>query len=190
MTSLTAIEGETHNPQIQTRSTDEMGQSHRNPKSDKVPNSPTPGTSSKQAERPCEHGGRRSGDALRACAAGAGGRARARWSAAGPLVVRAARIRRARLCRGRSPAGLVFPLRPMLLGAGLCGAGRAGAAAGAAACAGPGRAVAGGMRWGVRGAYAGGVGARPRRGLHCRVSEGRGGSGYPGRRKQGRWAYA
>ncbi len=79
----------------------------------------------------CEHGGRRSGDALRACAAGAGGRARARWSAAGPLVVRAARIRRVRLCRGRSPAGLVFPLRPMLLGAGLCGAGRARAAAGA-----------------------------------------------------------
>ena len=50
-------------------------------------------------------------------------------------------------------------LRPMLLGAGLCGAGRARAAAGAAACAGPGRAVAGGVRWGVRGACAGGVGA-------------------------------
>ena len=43
--SLTAIEGETHNPQIQTRSTDEVGQSHGNPKSDKVPNSLTPGTS-------------------------------------------------------------------------------------------------------------------------------------------------
>jgi hypothetical protein len=55
-------------------------------------------------------------------------------------------------------------LRPMLLGAGLCGAGRARAVAGAAACAGPGRAVAGGVRWGVRGACAGGVGARPRRG--------------------------
>ena len=48
MTSLTAIEGETHNPQIQTRSTDEVGQSHGNPKSDKVPNSLTPGTSPKQ----------------------------------------------------------------------------------------------------------------------------------------------
>ena len=55
-------------------------------------------------------------------------------------------------------------LRPMLLGAGLCGAGRARAAAGTAACAGPGRAVAGGVRWSVRGACAGGVGARPRRG--------------------------
>jgi hypothetical protein len=49
----------------------------------------------------------------------------------------------------------------MLLGAGLCGAGRALAAAGAAACAGPGRAVAGGVRWGVRGVCAGGVGVRP-----------------------------
>jgi hypothetical protein len=141
-------------------------------------------------QKKCEHGGRRNGGALRACAAGAGGHARTRWSAAGTLVVRAARIRRARLCRGRSPAGLAFPLRPMLLGAGLCGAGRAGAAAGAAAYAGPGRAVAGGVRWGVRGACADGVGARPRRGLRCRVSEGRGGSGYPGRRTQGRWAYA
>ncbi len=54
-------------------------------------------------------------------------------------------------------------LRPMLLGTGLCGAGRARATAGAAACAGPGRAVAGGVRWGVRGACAGGVGARPRK---------------------------
>jgi hypothetical protein len=45
---LTAIEGETHNPQTQTGSTDEVWQSHRNPKSDKVPNSPTPGISSKQ----------------------------------------------------------------------------------------------------------------------------------------------
>jgi len=47
-TSLTAIEGETHNPQTQTGSTDEVCQSHRNPTSDKVPHSPTPGTSSKQ----------------------------------------------------------------------------------------------------------------------------------------------
>ena len=39
----------------------------------------------------------------------------------------------------------------MLLGVGLCGAGRAHAAAGGAACAGPGRAVAGGVRWGGRG---------------------------------------
>jgi hypothetical protein len=46
--SLTAIEGETHNPQTQTGSTDEVWQSHRNPKSDKVPHSPAPGTSSKQ----------------------------------------------------------------------------------------------------------------------------------------------
>ena len=78
----------------------------------------------------------------------------------------------------------------MLLGAGLYGAGRVRAAAGVATCAGPGRAVAGGVRWGVRGACAGGVEARPRRGLRCRVSEGRVGSGYPRRRKQGRWAYA
>jgi hypothetical protein len=46
--SLTVIEEETHNPQTQTGSTDEVWPSHRNPKSDKVPNSPTPGTSSKQ----------------------------------------------------------------------------------------------------------------------------------------------
>jgi hypothetical protein len=46
----------------------------------------------------------------------------------------------------------------MLLGAGLCGAGRARAAAGAAACAGPGRAVAGDVRWGVRCVCVGGVG--------------------------------
>ena len=38
-------------------------------------------------------------------------------------------------------------------------------AADAAAYAGPGRAVAGGVRWGVRGVCAGGVGAQPRRGL-------------------------
>jgi len=46
--SFTAIERETHNPQTQTGSTDKVWQSHRNPKSDKVPNSPTSGTSSKQ----------------------------------------------------------------------------------------------------------------------------------------------
>jgi len=52
----------------------------------------------------------------------------------------------------------------MLLGAGLCGAWRAHAAAGVAACAGPGRAVAGGVRWGGRGVGASGVGARACRG--------------------------
>ena len=76
--------------------------------------------------------------------------------------------------------------RPMLLGAGLYGAGGASHRWGGDV-RGP---VAGGVRWDVRGACAGEVGARPRRGLRCRVSEGRGGSGYPGRRKQGRWAYA
>ena len=91
---------------------------------------------------------------------------------------------------GPACSALCSHVRPMLLGAGLYGAGRARATAGAATCAGPGRAVAGGVRWDVRGACAGEVGARPRRGLRCRVSEGRGGSGYPGRRKQGRWAYA
>jgi len=45
---LTAIEEETHKPQPQTGSTDEVWQSHRNPKSDKVPISLTPGTYSKQ----------------------------------------------------------------------------------------------------------------------------------------------
>ena len=45
---LTAIEEETHKPQTQTGSTDEVWQSHRNRKRDKVPHSPTPGTSSKQ----------------------------------------------------------------------------------------------------------------------------------------------
>ena len=62
----------------------------------------------------------------------------------------------------------------MLLVAGLCGAGRAHSTAGAAACAGPGRAVAGGVHWGVRGGCASGVRARPHRGLHCRDSAGRG----------------
>jgi hypothetical protein len=46
--SLTAIEEETHNLQTQTGSTDEVWQSQRNPKSNKVPHSPKPGTSSKQ----------------------------------------------------------------------------------------------------------------------------------------------
>jgi hypothetical protein len=46
----------------------------------------------------------------------------------------------------RSLRSLCWLLRPMLLSAGLCGAGVARAAAGAAACAGPGRAVAGGVR--------------------------------------------
>jgi hypothetical protein len=40
---------------------------------------------------------------------------------------------------------------------------------------GPGRAVTGGMHWGVRSVCAGGVRALHRRGLHCRVSAGRGG---------------
>ena len=56
----------------------------------------------------CEHGGRRNGGALRAGVAGAGGCAWSRWPAAGPLAVPSARIRRARPCRGRSPACLVF----------------------------------------------------------------------------------
>jgi len=46
--SLTTIEEETHIPQTQTGWTDEVWQSQRNPKSNKVPHSPTPGTSSKQ----------------------------------------------------------------------------------------------------------------------------------------------
>jgi hypothetical protein len=46
--SLTAIEEETHNLQTQTGSTNEVWQSQRNPKSNKVTHSPTPGTSSKQ----------------------------------------------------------------------------------------------------------------------------------------------
>jgi len=46
--SLTATEEESHKPQTQTGSTDEVWQSHRNPKSDKVPISLTPGTPSKQ----------------------------------------------------------------------------------------------------------------------------------------------
>ena len=45
--SLTAIEEETHKPLTQTGSTDEVWQSHSNRKRDKVPHSPTPGTSSK-----------------------------------------------------------------------------------------------------------------------------------------------
>jgi len=46
--SFTAIEEETHILQTQTGSTDEVWQSQRNLKSNKVPHSPTPGTSSKQ----------------------------------------------------------------------------------------------------------------------------------------------
>jgi len=45
--SLTAIEEETHKPQTQTESTDEVWQSHSNRKRDKIPHSPTPGTYSK-----------------------------------------------------------------------------------------------------------------------------------------------
>ena len=52
----------------------------------------------------------------------------------------------------------------MLLGAGLCGAGRAHAAAGEAVCSGPGRSVTGGVHWGVRSVCVGGVRARPSRG--------------------------
>ena len=63
----------------------------------------------------------------------------------------------------------------MLLGAGLCGAARARAATGAAACAGPGLAVAGGVRWGVRGACAGGVGVSFRDVSEVRVAEWHGG---------------
>ena len=81
-----------------------------------------------------------------------------------------------------APALLSYLLRPMLLGAGLCchGAGRARAAAGAPACAGPGRAVAGGVRWGVRGACAGGVGARPRRGYVAGFRKGTAAAGIRG----------
>jgi hypothetical protein len=73
---------------------------------------------------------------------------------------------------GPACSALCSHVRHMLLGEGLYGAGRARAAAGAATCARPGRAVAGDVRWGVRGVCAGGVGARPRRGLRCRVSAG------------------
>jgi hypothetical protein len=47
-TSLTATEEETHILQTQTGSTDEVWQSQRNTMSNKVPNSPPPGSSSKQ----------------------------------------------------------------------------------------------------------------------------------------------
>ena len=46
--SLTAIEEESHKPQTQTGSTDEVWLSHSNRKRDKIPHSPTPGTYSKQ----------------------------------------------------------------------------------------------------------------------------------------------
>jgi hypothetical protein len=59
-------------------------------------------------DQKCEHGDRWSGGGLRAGAAGAGGCAWSRWPAAGPLAVLSARVRRARPCRGRSPACLVF----------------------------------------------------------------------------------
>jgi len=87
----------------------------------------------------CEHGGRRNGGALRAGAAGAGGCAWSRWPAAGPLAVPSARVRRARPCRGRSPACLVFSGRWPVEG-GAVARGR-----------GPG-ARGGGGRWPARGA--------------------------------------
>jgi len=61
-------------------------------------------------------------------------------------------------------------------------------AVGAAACAGP----VGWLRVACIGVCAVSARrARPRRGLHCRVSVGRIGSGWsPGRRKRGGWAYA
>jgi hypothetical protein len=46
--SLTAIEEESHKPQTQTGSTDEVWISHSKRKRDKMPHSPTPGTYSKQ----------------------------------------------------------------------------------------------------------------------------------------------
>jgi len=46
--SLTATEEESHKPQTQTGSTDEVWLSHSNKKRDKIPHSPTPGTYSKQ----------------------------------------------------------------------------------------------------------------------------------------------
>jgi len=59
-------------------------------------------------------------------------------------------------------------------------------AAGASACAGPGRAVTGGVHWGVRSVCAGGVRTRPSRGLHCRVSIGCDCSGWaPGAEEAG-----
>ena len=55
-------------------------------------------------------------------------------------------------------------------------------ATGAAACAGPGRSVTGGVHWGVRSVCAGGVRSWPR----YRVSVGRGGSGWtPGAEEAG-----
>ncbi len=66
----------------------------------------------------------------------------------------------------------------MLLGSGLCVAGQEHATPGEAACAGPGRAITGGVHWGVRSVCAGGVGARPIRCLYCRVSAGRDGRGW------------
>jgi hypothetical protein len=65
--------------------------------------------------------------------------------------------------------------------------GRAHAAAGAAAFAGPGRAVTGGVHWGVRSVYAGRVRALLRRGLHCRVSAGRICSGWASGEEAAGW---
>ena len=83
------------------------------------------------------------GGTLGAVAAGAGGCARPRWPAAGPLIVSPARLRCAR--SRQSLSSLCCLLRPILLDAGLCGAVRVRAASGAAAYAGPGRVVAGGV---------------------------------------------
>ena len=66
----------------------------------------------------CQHGGRLAGGALRACAAGAGGRARAWWSAAGPLIFRLARVRRVRLCRGRRRGGVAAMVQAFSSGLG------------------------------------------------------------------------
>jgi len=88
---------------------------------------------------------------------------------------------------GPACSALCSHVRPMLLGTGLCGAGRAHAAAGAAACAGPGRAVTGGVHWGVRSVWSVWVRALPRRGLHCRVSAGRVGSGWASGAEEAWW---
>jgi hypothetical protein len=63
------------------------------------------------------------------------------WGAAGRFAGWAS----LRAVARQSLRSLCCLLRPMLLGAGLCGAVRARAAAGAASTAGPGRAVAGGV---------------------------------------------
>jgi len=88
---------------------------------------------------------------------------------------------------GPACSALCSHVRPMLLGAGLYGAGLTHAAAGVAACAGPGRAVTGGVHWGVRSVCAGGVRAWPRRGLHCRFSAWLGSSGWPSGAEKAGW---